>query len=406
MPLDYQVETRTLPNGLRVVVSPDHNVPTVTVNIWVNVGSRHEVAGRTGFAHLFEHLMFQGSRNVAEGEHFARLQAAGGRLNATTWFDRTNYFEVVPKGAYELALWMEADRHGHLLDAVTQANLDNQRDVVKEEKRQRYDNVPYGNALHRHLRRRLPRGPPLPPQHHRVDGGPGRREPGGRARLLPHALRPQQHGADPGRRRRRPTRDSPPQSATSATCRPSAHPAPRRLHALDPLAEPVRVERRGACPTTGCTSPSGCRPTAATSSSRLPGDGRHRGPATSRLVQRLVRRDQVANAVQAHSMGLVDGVSLGLPRHRRRRRPDPEAVEAAVVEELERFAAEGPTEAEMEASPPSPSGPGSARSRGRTSAPTPSASTSCSTTTASSSTPSSTASAPWGRGRPGRRSAG
>src|SRR6476619_1762317 len=147
MPLDYPIHEKTLPNGLRVVVSPDTSVPNVTVNLWVNVGSRHEVAGRTGFAHLFEHLMFQGSRNLASGEHFTRLMAEGGRLNATTWFDRTNDFETVPKGAYELALWMEADRHGYLLDAVNQENLDNQRDVVKEEKRQRYDNVPYGKAL-------------------------------------------------------------------------------------------------------------------------------------------------------------------------------------------------------------------------------------------------------------------
>src|SRR6476646_1586196 len=147
MPLDYPIHQTTLPNGLRVVVSPDSSVPTVTVNIWVNVGSRHELTGRTGFAHLFEHLMFQGSRHIASGEHFTRLMAEGGRLNATTWFDRTNYFETVPKGAFELDLWMEADRHGHLLDAVTQENLDNQRDVVKEEKRQRYDNVPYGTAL-------------------------------------------------------------------------------------------------------------------------------------------------------------------------------------------------------------------------------------------------------------------
>src|SRR6476619_4139912 len=147
MPLDYPIHEKTLPNGLRVIVSPDASVPNVTVNLWVNVGSRHEAPGRTGFAHLFEHLMFQGSRNVASGEHFTRLMAEGGRLNATTWFDRTNYFETVPKGAYELALWMEADRHGHLLDAVNQENLDNQRDVVKEEKRQRYDNVPYGKAL-------------------------------------------------------------------------------------------------------------------------------------------------------------------------------------------------------------------------------------------------------------------
>src|SRR5664280_1386264 len=147
MPLDYKIAESTLANGLRVIVSEDHSVPNVTVDLWVNVGSRHEVEGRTGFAHLFEHLMFQGSANVASGEHFSALMAAGGRLNATTWFDRTNYFETVPRGAMDLALWMEADRHGHLLDAVNQESLDNQRDVVKEEKRQRYANLPYGNAL-------------------------------------------------------------------------------------------------------------------------------------------------------------------------------------------------------------------------------------------------------------------
>ncbi|MBP6996253.1 MAG: insulinase family protein, partial [Phycicoccus sp.] len=147
MPLDYPIHEHRLDNGLRVVVSPDSTVPNVTVNLWVGVGSRHESPGRTGFAHLFEHLMFQGSRNVRSGEHFEALMAVGGRLNATTWFDRTNYFETVPRGAMELALWLEADRHGHLLDAVNQTNLDNQRDVVKEEKRQRYDNQPYGDAL-------------------------------------------------------------------------------------------------------------------------------------------------------------------------------------------------------------------------------------------------------------------
>ena len=135
----YPIAERTLPNGLRVIVSQDRTVPSVTVNLWVKVGSRDEVPGRTGFAHLFEHLMFQGSANVASGEHFSALMGVGGRLNATTWFDRTNYFETVPKGALELALWLEADRQGRLLDALTQENLDNQRDVVKEEKRQRYD---------------------------------------------------------------------------------------------------------------------------------------------------------------------------------------------------------------------------------------------------------------------------
>ena len=150
--ISYPLAERTLANGLRVIVSEDHTVPNVAVNLWVGVGSRHETPGRTGFAHLFEHLMFQGSRNVASGEHFSALMDEGARLNATTWFDRTNYFETVPTGALELALWLEADRHGHLLDALTQENLDNQRDVVKEEKRQRYDNVPYGVGAHRHLR--------------------------------------------------------------------------------------------------------------------------------------------------------------------------------------------------------------------------------------------------------------
>ena len=141
MPLDYPIHRRTLPNGLRVIVSPDPTVPNVTVNIWVDVGSRHEAEGRTGFAHLFEHVMFQGSQHVRIGEHFDALMAHGRRSTRTTWFDRTNYFETVPTGAVELALWLEADRHGHLLDALTQENLDNQRDVVKEEKRQRYDNA-------------------------------------------------------------------------------------------------------------------------------------------------------------------------------------------------------------------------------------------------------------------------
>ena len=152
---------------LRVVVQPDDTTPTVTVNLWVGVGSRHEEPGRTGFAHLFEHLMFQGSAHVANGEHFQALMGVGGRLNATTWFDRTNYFETIPSGALELALWLEADRHANLLAAVNQVNLDNQRDVVKEEKRQRYDNQPYGSAFHRIQAALFPAGHPY---HHPTIG--------------------------------------------------------------------------------------------------------------------------------------------------------------------------------------------------------------------------------------------
>ena len=133
-----------LPNGLRLIVAEDHLAPVVAVNLWYNVGSKHEVEGKTGFAHLFEHVMFQGSANVGKAEHMALVQAAGGTLNGTTWLDRTNYYETMPSHQLELAIWLEADRMGTLLEALTQENLDNQRDVVKNEKRWSYDNRPYG----------------------------------------------------------------------------------------------------------------------------------------------------------------------------------------------------------------------------------------------------------------------
>ena len=143
----YPLTTATTSNGIRVAVNPDPWVPGVAVNLWYGVGSVHEVAGKTGFAHLFEHLMFSGSAFVASGEHLALLQSLGGNANATTSFDRTNYFETIPVNGEDLALWLEAERLRSLLDGVDQANLDTQRDVVKEEKRQRYDNVPYGDSF-------------------------------------------------------------------------------------------------------------------------------------------------------------------------------------------------------------------------------------------------------------------
>ncbi|MBP8921800.1 MAG: insulinase family protein, partial [Micropruina sp.] len=141
----YALHTTTLGNGLRVIVNPDPSVPVVALNIWYDVGSRDEQPGRTGLAHLFEHLMFEGSARVAAGEHLAAIQGVGGSANATTWFDRTNYFETVPTTALDLALWLEADRLASL--RLTQHTLDNQREVVLEEKRQRYDNVPYGDVI-------------------------------------------------------------------------------------------------------------------------------------------------------------------------------------------------------------------------------------------------------------------
>jgi predicted Zn-dependent peptidase len=138
-------ERFTLDNGLRVVLARDDSVPVVAINLWYNVGSRNERPGRTGFAHLFEHMMFQGSANVPETGHFALIEKVGGSLNGSTWLDRTNYYETLPAHWLELGLWLEADRMGGLLPAMTQAKLDNQRDVVKNERRWRIDNQPYGD---------------------------------------------------------------------------------------------------------------------------------------------------------------------------------------------------------------------------------------------------------------------
>ena len=136
---------RTLSNGLDVIVHEDHLLPMVTVNIWYHVGSKNEQPGRTGFAHLFEHLMFEGSEHHDHG-YFPPLQRAGGLLNGSTNPDRTNYWEVVPTGALDLALWMESDRMGYLLPALTDKKFENQRDVVLNERRQNYENRPYGLA--------------------------------------------------------------------------------------------------------------------------------------------------------------------------------------------------------------------------------------------------------------------
>jgi zinc protease len=141
------VETFHLDNGLFVTLSEDHTAPIVAVNLWYHVGSANEKAGRTGFAHLFEHMLFQGSAHVGSNEHFELIQRAGGTLNGSTWLERTNYFETVPSNELALALWLEADRMGELLPAMTQEKLDTQRDVVKNERRWAVDNQPYGTML-------------------------------------------------------------------------------------------------------------------------------------------------------------------------------------------------------------------------------------------------------------------
>ncbi len=349
MPLDYAIAQRVLPNGLRVVVNEDHSVPNVAVNLWVNVGSRHEVPGKTGFAHLFEHLMFQGSRNVAGGEHFAALMAHGARINATTWFDRTNYFETVPTGAYELALWMEADRHAFLLDAVTQDNLDNQRDVVKEEKRQRYDNVPYGDAMTTLYAAVFPPGHPY---HHPTIGS---------MEDLDAATLEDVHGFftayyRPGNTVLSLVGDLSPEEAFDAAHRyfggivdaPVRQPDP--TPPLAPLSAPVRTVLTQDVPAQrlylGFRLPPDNTPEYLAASGAL---DILAGLTSARLVRLLIRETELCNSVSSGSTGLIDGVSLGTVALEMAEGVEPERVEDLVCAELDRFAAQGPTDAEVEA---------------------------------------------------------
>ena len=165
--MQIPIETFRLDNGLFVVLSEDHTAPLVAVNLWYHVGSANERPGRTGFAHLFEHMLFQGSASVGANEHFELVQRAGGTLNGSTWLDRTNYYETVPSNQLELALWLEANRMGYLLPAMTQQKLDTQRDVVQNERRWSMDNQPYGTWWER-----LPAlcFPPTHPFHHSLIG--------------------------------------------------------------------------------------------------------------------------------------------------------------------------------------------------------------------------------------------
>ncbi|RCK72600.1 MAG: Protease, insulinase family/protease, insulinase family [Ignavibacteriae bacterium] len=144
--VNIKFEKHILPNGLNLIIHEDHSIPIVSVNLWYHVGSGREKQGKSGFAHLFEHMLFQGSKNVEKGNHFKLIQDAGGTLNGSTNTDRTNYWEILPSNFLELALYLESDRMGFLLDAMTQEKLDNQRDVVKNERRQNYENQPYGLA--------------------------------------------------------------------------------------------------------------------------------------------------------------------------------------------------------------------------------------------------------------------
>ena len=158
--VNFDFREHLLDNGLRVILHEDRAAPIVAVHLMYHVGSKDETAGKTGFAHLFEHLLFQGSQHVGDDEHFKFIQNAGGTLNGSTWFDRTNYYETLPSSHLDLALWLESDRMGFFAPSITQEKLDNQRAVVKNERLQAYENRPYGLAFETVLRLAYPEGHP------------------------------------------------------------------------------------------------------------------------------------------------------------------------------------------------------------------------------------------------------
>ena len=158
---DIVYEKYTLPNGLEVILSEDHRLPLVAVNLWYHVGPANEEPGRTGFAHLFEHMMFNGSKHVPGDSHFKFVEGAGASdVNGTTGFDRTNYFETLPSNQLELGLWLESDRMGYLLDTLTQDVLSNQQDVVRNERRQSAESRPYGIVNEAVFQNLYPKGHP------------------------------------------------------------------------------------------------------------------------------------------------------------------------------------------------------------------------------------------------------
>ncbi|MGI5325924.1 M16 family metallopeptidase [Actinomadura nitritigenes] len=336
---EQPLHEHTLGNGLRVVVCEDHVVPLAAVNIWYGVGSRHERAGRTGLAHLFEHLMFQGSANVAEGEHAALLESAGAAFNASTSFERTNYYETVPISHLELALWLEADRMGTLPAALTQANLDNQRDVVKNERRQRYDNQPYGTAFERLCALTFP------------DGHPYAHTPIGSMEDLDATTL--EDCADffgtwyaPGNAVLSVVGDVDAEKTIAAVERyfggipAGPQKPPPRPGDLGPLSGV-----RGETLDEDVPSP------AYFAMFTLPGDGGDDieaaelaveilgGGSGSRLYDRMVRRDQIATEVWAGVTRLATGQSLAIVDAIG---PEPDKIAAVLDEELARFAADGP----------------------------------------------------------------
>ena len=343
------VAAYTLPNGLRVILSEDHATPVVAVNLWYHVGSANERAGRTGFAHLFEHMLFQGSEHVGANEHFELVQRAGGTLNGSTWLDRTNYYETMPSHHLELALWLEADRMARLLPAMTQEKLDTQRDVVKNERRWSVDNQPYGTWWEK-----LPAlcFPPEHPFHHSLIGSMEDLSEASledvaeffRTYYTPdNAVLTIAGDFDPAAARAMVERHF--GAIPRGTGRPALPPmdlpptfgAPRREVVPDAVVA-TRIFLAFRIPPAGTA---GWYPASLLAAVLGNGEG-------SRLPRALVREQAIASDAGAYTFDLAKGSDLLILDVTGRPGVAPEALEAAVVAEVDRLIAGGVTAAERE----------------------------------------------------------
>ena len=342
--IDIPYEQFTLPNGLRVVVHTDRKAPVVSVHVWYHVGSKDEPKGKTGFAHLFEHLMFNGSENHP-GEYFDPFEKAGvSDINGTTWFDRTNYYETVPTTALDMALWMESDRMGHLLGAIDQKTLDEQRGVVQNEKRQG-DNEPYGRSEYYGLANTVPANHPY---HHSTIGS---MEDLNAASLddVKSWFRDYYGAANTvvvlaG--------DIDVATAKEKVAKyfgdiPAGKPVPRQAKWIAPRTTSTRLQIEDRVSQVRITRVW-----------NIPGRGERDlalldlaadmlgGGKSSRLYQRLVYRDKLVDSVSASIMWfeLVSPFSVEADV---KQGVDPAKVEAAIGEEVAKFLAEGPTEEEL-----------------------------------------------------------
>jgi predicted Zn-dependent peptidase len=342
------IQRHVLPNGLRIVLSPDDTAPIVAVNLWYDVGSKHEKPGRTGFAHLFEHMMFQGSEHVAKGEHFALVQAAGGTLNASTWLDRTNYFETLPSHELELGLWLEADRLASLLPAMTQEKLDNQREVVKNERRWSVDNQPYGTWDERLQELLYPAGHPY---HHSTIGSMADLDAASLedvSEFFATYYAPNNAVLTIGG-------DFEPAAALEMIERHFGPiPAnPSLPSAPDMTVAPLLGETMRETMTDMCSLPRvylGHRMpvfgTDAFEALNVAGDLLGAGRA-SRLYRVLVRERQLAQDVTVFPFPIVGGASMFTMWATARPGIDPADLEAALLAEVDRLAADGPSDAEL-----------------------------------------------------------